>query len=200
MPAPPPPPPIVVPPPPPVVQQDLLQLPQVLQAVQLNTPNIHETQEQDPQLVQPPPLPVKINPRNLPTPQEVKRTNLSDSLNLEEEEVIVPVIFQDDPILASTSTPAEVPAAMDKTTPLLADVWPLPSAASSSASGVETVHDSPDSFHSLSDQDSNTILHTPDNAPSQSSSASSKKKKSSSSVVQLFQDFQSAAQSVALTT
>ena len=66
----PPPLPIVIPPPPPAIQQDLVQLPQVLQAVQLNTPDIQEIQEQDPQLVQPPPPPVKINPRNLPTPPE----------------------------------------------------------------------------------------------------------------------------------
>ena len=109
----------------------------------------------------------------------------------------MPVIFQDDPILASTSAPAKVPAAMDKTTPSLQDVWPLPSTASTPGSGVETVHDSPDSFHSLSDQDSHTILHSRQRTP-QSSSASSKKKKSPSSVVQLYQDFQGAAQAVAL--
>ena len=194
----PPPPPIVVPPPPPAIQQDLAHLPQVLQAAQLHTPDIQDAQEQVPNIVQPPPPPVKINPRNLPTPPEVKRTNLSDSLNLEEEEeVIVPVIFQDDPTTASTSDPA-TPAATDKTPPILPDVWPPPSAASTPASGVETIHDSPDSFHSLSDQDASTILHTPDNAPPQSSLATAKKSKSSSSVVQLFQDFQGAAQQVAL--
>ena len=197
-PPPPPPPPMVVPPPPPAIQQDLAQLPQVLQAAQLHTPDIQDAQEQVPNIVQPPPPPVKINPRNLPTPPEVKRTNLSDSLNLEEEEeVIVPVIFQDDPTTASTSDPA-TPAATDKTPPILPDVWPPPSAASTPASGVETIHDSPDSFHSLSDQDASTILHTPDNAPPQSSLATAKKSKSSSSVVQLFQDFQGAAQQVAL--
>ena len=197
-PPPPPPPPMVVPPPPPAIQQDLAQLPQVLQAAQLHTPDIQDAQEQVPNIVQPPPPPVKINPRNLPTPPEVKRTNLSDSLSLEEEEeVIVPVIFQDDPTMASTSDPA-TPAATDKTPPILPDVWPPPSAASTPASGVETIHDSPDSFHSLSDQDASTILHTPDNAPPQSSLATAKKSKSSSSVVQLFQDFQGAAQQVAL--
>ena len=195
----PPPPPIVVPPPPPAIQQDLAHLPQVLQAAQLHTPDIQDAQEQVPHIVQPPPPPVKINPRNLPTPPEVKRTNLSDSLSLEEEEeVIVPVIFQDDPIMASTSNPAIVPAAMDKTPPIPPDVWPPPSAASTPASGVETIHDSPDSFHSLSDQDSSTILHTPDNVPPQSSLATAKKNKSSTSVVQLFQEFQGAAHQVAL--
>ena len=95
------PPPIVVPPPPPqivvipqlpVAHQDIQQLPEVLQVIQLHIPQVQEIQEQVPPIPPPPPPPVKLQTLGLPTPPEVKRTNLSDSLE-QEEEIIIPVIF-----------------------------------------------------------------------------------------------------------
>ena len=48
----------------------------------------------------------KVHPLDLPIPAEVKRTNLSDSFEQEEEEkIIVPVIFDEEvPMATSTST------------------------------------------------------------------------------------------------
>ena len=100
------PPQIVVMPQPPVAHQDIHQLPEVLPAVQLQTPQVQENQEQVPQIPPPPPPPVKVHPLDLPIPAEVKRTNLSDSFEQEEEEkIIVPVIFDEEvPMATSTST------------------------------------------------------------------------------------------------
>ena len=193
------PPPAVAPPLPPVAQQDIIQLPEALQAAQLQTPEVQDIQEEVPPNVLPPPPPRKTQQRFLPTPPEVKRTNLSDSLEDQEEAIIVPVIFQDTPVLVSPSAPVNTVPAEDKTSPSTSDGWFLPSAASTPGSGIITVHDSPDSFHSLSDQDSQTIVQTPDSTPSQSSSTLPQKKKSSSSAAKLFQEFQGAAQAVALT-
>ena len=197
--APPAPPPAVPPPPPPLAQEVLPQLPQLLQDVQLHTPEVPEPQEEvPPPPPRPlPPPPVKSQKRNLPTPPEVRRTNLSDSLE-EESPIVVPVVFEATPTPNPSGTPAQTAATEDKTSPINPDVWVPPSSTSTPCSGVISVNDSPDSFHSLSDQESQTLVVTPDSTSPQSSSASSQKKTSSSSAVQLFQEFQGAAQAVAL--
>ena len=138
-----------------------------------------------------------------PTPLEVKRTNLTDSF---EEEIIVPVIVEEEtttvPIMEDPiphNPLLETTIVMEKTLPLVPDVPFNPSSDSTPFSGVSVVSDdSPDSFHSLSDQDSQTLVHTSDSTTPQSSSVTKEKKKSPSIAQQLYQECQDAAQSVAL--
>ena len=57
----------------------------------------------------PPPPPVKVPCINLPTPPEVRRTNLSDSLE-EESPIVVPVVFEATPTPNPSGTPAQAAA------------------------------------------------------------------------------------------
>ena len=116
----------------------------------------------------------------------------------EEQPIVVPVVFEVTPKPSPSSTTAHTAIPEDKTSPITPDVWLPPSSTSTPCSGVISVNDSPDSFHSLSDQESQTLIETPDSTPLQSSSASLQKKTPSSSPIQLFQEFQGAAQTVAL--
>ena len=87
----------------------------------------------------------------------------------------------------------------EKTRSSVSDVSFNPSSASTPCSDVSVVcDDSLDSFHSLSDQDSQTLDHKSDSTTPQSSSVTQDKKKSPSIAQQLYQEFQSTAQSVAL--
>ena len=87
----------------------------------------------------------------------------------------------------------------EKTPPSKPDGSFNPSTTWTPCSGVSTVKDDlPDSFHSLSDHEDQTIVQTPDSTTPQSSSASFQRNMSSSGASKLYQEFQQAAQSVAL--